>query len=49
MQLSGPCREKQLVYNALTSAYSEGNSEDKSKCLPLLEVFSIVWFYYLAT
>lgn len=49
MQLSGPCREKQLVCNALTSPYSGGNSEDKSKCLLLLEVFSIICFYYLAT
>lgn len=49
MQLSGPYKEKQLVYNALASAYSGGNSESKSKCLPLLEAASIIWFYYLAT
>lgn len=42
MQLSGPCKEKQRVYNALTSAYSGGNSEYKSKCLPLMEVFSVI-------
>lgn len=42
MQLSGPYKEKQLVYNALASAYSGGNSESKSKCLPLLEVFALV-------
>lgn len=49
MQLSGPCKEKQLVYNVLTSAYSGANSQDKSKCLPLLDVFSIISFYCLAT
>lgn len=49
MQLSGPCKESQLVYNALISTYSGRNSEDKSKCLPRLEVFIIIWFYYFVT
>lgn len=51
MQWSGPWREtkKQLVCDAFILVYSEGNAKDKSTCIRRQQVFSIWWFYYLAT